>query len=169
MSEKESFGKKRAGDIKCNRSLSRLTSLKKREMWIRYPQMFLCLYSVKFNWQRWNLCYFFNMCNRNLMLPRGMSKDRPWARFRVRIYRAEGLPTMDSGLMAKMDVSDRTVFIDPYVQVTFCGQQVRPPWRVWNNDNEVLFTGRFTHGLCRSSFVRVWSVNVLYSSPNDHV
>lgn len=60
---------------------------------------------------------------KNLMLPRGMSKDRPWARFRVRIYRAEGLPTMDSGLMAKMTVSDRTVFIDPYVQVTFCGQQ----------------------------------------------
>lgn len=60
---------------------------------------------------------------KNLMLPRGMSKDRPWARFRVRIYRAEGLPTMDSGLMAKMAVSDRTVFIDPYVQVTFCGQQ----------------------------------------------
>uniref|UniRef100_A0A8C6SU99 Fer-1 like family member 4 n=1 Tax=Neogobius melanostomus TaxID=47308 RepID=A0A8C6SU99_9GOBI len=60
---------------------------------------------------------------KNLMLPRGMSKDRPWARFRVQIYRAEGLPTMDSGLMAKIDVSDRTVFIDPYVQVTFCGQQ----------------------------------------------
>ncbi|XP_033829845.1 fer-1-like protein 4 [Periophthalmus magnuspinnatus] len=60
---------------------------------------------------------------KNLMLPRGMSKERPWARFRVRIYRAEGLPTMDSGLMAKIAVSDRTVFIDPYVQVTFCGQQ----------------------------------------------
>uniref|UniRef100_A0AAV2MM10 C2 domain-containing protein n=1 Tax=Knipowitschia caucasica TaxID=637954 RepID=A0AAV2MM10_KNICA len=59
----------------------------------------------------------------NLMLPRGMAKDRPWARFRVRIYRAEGLPAMDSGLMARMAVSDRTVFIDPYVQVTFCGQQ----------------------------------------------
>ena len=54
-----------------------------------------------------------------------MASERPWARFHVRIYRAEGLPTMDAGLMAKMSkVTDRTVFIDPYVQVTFAGQQV---------------------------------------------
>uniref|UniRef100_A0A7N6FFA4 C2 domain-containing protein n=1 Tax=Anabas testudineus TaxID=64144 RepID=A0A7N6FFA4_ANATE len=61
---------------------------------------------------------------KNLLLPRGMAPERPWARFRLRIYRAEGLPTMDAGLMAKMSkVTDRTVFIDPYVQVTFAGQQ----------------------------------------------
>ncbi|KAG8007550.1 Fer-1-like protein 4, partial [Nibea albiflora] len=60
----------------------------------------------------------------NLLLPRGMSSERPWARFRVKIYKAEGLPTMESGLMGKMSkVTDRTVFIDPYVQVTFAGQQ----------------------------------------------
>lgn len=54
-----------------------------------------------------------------------MASERPWARFRVRIYKAEGLPTMDAGLMAKMaKVTDRTVFIDPYVRVTFAGQQV---------------------------------------------
>ncbi|KAM7422017.1 hypothetical protein PAMA_010208 [Pampus argenteus] len=61
---------------------------------------------------------------KNLLLPRGMASERPWARFRIRVYRAEGLPTMDAGLMAKMSkVTDRTVFIDPYVQVTFAGQQ----------------------------------------------
>uniref|UniRef100_A0A3Q3WRE7 C2 domain-containing protein n=1 Tax=Mola mola TaxID=94237 RepID=A0A3Q3WRE7_MOLML len=61
---------------------------------------------------------------KNLLLPRGTPSERPWARFRVRIYKAEGLPTMDSGLMAKMAmVTDRTVFIDPYVKVTFAGQQ----------------------------------------------
>ncbi|XP_071369375.1 fer-1-like protein 4, partial [Centroberyx affinis] len=60
----------------------------------------------------------------NLLLPRGLGSERPWARFRIRIYRAEGLPTMEAGLMAKMSkVTDRTVFIDPYVQVTFAGQQ----------------------------------------------
>ena len=64
------------------------------------------------------------LSGRNLLLPRGMPSERPWARFRVRIYKAEGLPTMDSGLMAKMTVGDRTVFIDPYVKVTFAGQQV---------------------------------------------
>lgn len=59
------------------------------------------------------------------MLPRGMVSERPWACFHIRIYDAEGLPSMDSGLMAKMAVgSDRTVFIDPYVRVTFAGQQV---------------------------------------------
>lgn len=62
---------------------------------------------------------------RNMLLPRGMASERPWARFRIRIYKAEGLPTMDAGLMAKMaKVTDRTVFIDPYVRVTFAGQQV---------------------------------------------
>lgn len=64
--------------------------------------------------------------SRNLMLPRGMISERPWACFHVRIYKADGLPSMDSGLMAKMAVvTDRTVFIDPYVQVTFAGQQVQ--------------------------------------------
>ncbi|XP_003447761.1 fer-1-like protein 4 isoform X1 [Oreochromis niloticus] len=60
---------------------------------------------------------------KNLLLPRGMPSERPWARFRVRIYRAEGLPTMEAGLMAFVSVTDRTVFIDPYVKVTFAGQQ----------------------------------------------
>ncbi|XP_028302961.1 fer-1-like protein 4 isoform X2 [Gouania willdenowi] len=60
---------------------------------------------------------------KNLLLPRGMPSERPWARFRVRIYRAEGLPTMGAGLMAKMSVTDRAVFIDPYVRVSFAGQQ----------------------------------------------
>lgn len=60
------------------------------------------------------------------MLPRGMVSERPWACFRIRIYNAEGLPSMDSGLLAKVAmVTDRTVFIDPYVRVTFAGQQVR--------------------------------------------
>jgi len=54
-----------------------------------------------------------------------MAAERPWSRFRVRIYRAEGLPTMEAGLMAKMSkATDRTIFIDPYVHVTFAGQQV---------------------------------------------
>ncbi|XP_054473008.1 fer-1-like protein 4 [Anoplopoma fimbria] len=61
---------------------------------------------------------------KNLLLPRGMASERPWARFRVRVYRAEGLPTMDAGLMAKMSkATDRTIFIDPYVLLTFAGQQ----------------------------------------------
>ena len=74
---------------------------------------------------------------RNLLLPKGMPVERPWARFRVRVYRAEGLPTMGAGLMASLSkVMDRTVFIDPYVHVSFSGQQVR--------------TNTHAHGQCRS-------------------
>ncbi|XP_077384701.1 fer-1-like protein 4 isoform X2 [Festucalex cinctus] len=62
--------------------------------------------------------------HKNLMLPRGMPSERPWARFGLRVYKAEDLPSMDSGLMGKMSkVTDRKVFIDPYVRVTFAGQQ----------------------------------------------
>ncbi|XP_015243518.1 PREDICTED: fer-1-like protein 4 [Cyprinodon variegatus] len=84
---------------------------------------------------------------KHLLLPRGMPSERPWARFRVRIYRAEGLPTMEAGLMAKMSVSDRAVFIDPYVQVTFAGQQGETSvasatsYPVWNE--EISFIEQF--------------------------
>ncbi|XP_037622050.1 fer-1-like protein 4 [Sebastes umbrosus] len=85
---------------------------------------------------------------KNLLLPRGMASERPWARFRVRIYRAEGLPTMEAGLMAKMSkATDRTVFIDPYVQVTFAGQQGETSvasatsYPVWNE--EISFIEQF--------------------------
>ncbi|KAM3850594.1 fer-1-like protein 4 [Diretmus argenteus] len=84
----------------------------------------------------------------NLLLPRGMGSERPWARFRIRIYRAEGLPTMEAGLMAKMSkVTDRTVFIDPYVKVTFAGQEGETTvssstsWPVWNE--EISFIEQF--------------------------
>uniref|UniRef100_A0A3Q2CA86 Fer-1-like protein 4 n=1 Tax=Cyprinodon variegatus TaxID=28743 RepID=A0A3Q2CA86_CYPVA len=78
---------------------------------------------------------------KHLLLPRGMPSERPWARFRVRIYRAEGLPTMEAGLMAKMSVSD------PYVQVTFAGQQGETSvasatsYPVWNE--EISFIEQF--------------------------
>ncbi|XP_014885626.1 fer-1-like protein 4 [Poecilia latipinna] len=84
---------------------------------------------------------------KNLLLPRGMPSERPWARFRVRIYRAEGLPTMEAGLMAKMSITDRAVFIDPYVQVTFAGQQGETSvasatsYPVWNE--EISFIEQF--------------------------
>ncbi|KAM4612803.1 fer-1-like protein 4 [Polymixia lowei] len=61
---------------------------------------------------------------KNLLLPKGLGSERPWARFNIRVYRAEGLPTMEAGLLASLSkVTDRRVFIDPYVQITFSGQQ----------------------------------------------
>ncbi|CAL8239957.1 unnamed protein product, partial [Gadus morhua 'NCC'] len=62
--------------------------------------------------------------DKNLLLPKGLGAERPWARFTVGVYRAEGLPTMEAGILASLSkASDRKVFINPYVQVDFAGQQ----------------------------------------------
>ncbi|RZF48118.1 hypothetical protein LSTR_LSTR002184, partial [Laodelphax striatellus] len=60
----------------------------------------------------------------NLLLPDGVPVERQRARFIVRIYRADGLPKMNSTIMANVkkaftgDVKD---LVDPYVQVSFAG------------------------------------------------
>uniref|UniRef100_A0A8C2FAI3 Fer-1 like family member 4 n=1 Tax=Cyprinus carpio TaxID=7962 RepID=A0A8C2FAI3_CYPCA len=59
---------------------------------------------------------------KNLLLPKRMPSERPWAKFVLKIFRAEGLPSMNSGFMGKI-MRDKKVFLDPYVQVTFAGQQ----------------------------------------------
>uniref|UniRef100_A0A672T2U3 Fer-1-like protein 4 n=1 Tax=Sinocyclocheilus grahami TaxID=75366 RepID=A0A672T2U3_SINGR len=59
---------------------------------------------------------------KNLLLPKRMPSERPWAKFVLKIFRAEGLPSMNSGFMGKI-MRDKKVFLDPYVQVTFSGQQ----------------------------------------------
>ena len=70
------------------------------------------------------VCVCVSVC-RNLLLPRGMPAERPWAQFLVRVYRAEGLPSMSAGFLGNFSkMMDRNIFIDPYVQVTFAGQQV---------------------------------------------
>uniref|UniRef100_A0A674C754 Fer-1-like protein 4 n=1 Tax=Salmo trutta TaxID=8032 RepID=A0A674C754_SALTR len=61
----------------------------------------------------------------NLLLPKRMPMERPWAKFLVKIYKAEGLPSMSAGFLGSLSkmMGDKKVFIDPYVQVTFAGQQ----------------------------------------------
>lgn len=62
--------------------------------------------------------------DKNLLLPRRMPAERPWARFLVKVYQAEGLPSMSAGFLGNFSkMMDKNVFIDPYVQVTFAGQQ----------------------------------------------
>ncbi|XP_074776128.1 fer-1-like protein 4 [Athene noctua] len=62
---------------------------------------------------------------RNLLLPKRVPAERPWARVCIKLYRAEGLPNMSAGIMGGFSkiVGEKKVFIDPYVQVSFCGQQ----------------------------------------------
>ncbi|NWS41488.1 FR1L4 protein, partial [Probosciger aterrimus] len=62
---------------------------------------------------------------RNLLLPKRVPAERPWARVCIKLYRAEGLPSMSAGIMGGFSkiIGEKKVFIDPYVQVLFCGQQ----------------------------------------------
>ncbi|KFU83518.1 Fer-1-like 4, partial [Chaetura pelagica] len=62
---------------------------------------------------------------RNLLLPKRVPAERPWARVCIRLYRAEGLPSMSAGIMGGLSkiIGENKVFVDPYVQVSFCGQQ----------------------------------------------
>ena len=66
--------------------------------------------------------------SRNLLIPVGITAERQRAKFIVRIYRADGLPRMNSSIMANL----KHVFgalqkdlVSPYVQVSFAGLSVR--------------------------------------------
>ncbi|KAM9590431.1 fer-1-like protein 4 isoform 2-T2 [Trichechus inunguis] len=62
---------------------------------------------------------------KNLLLPRRVPAERPWARLRVRVYRAEGLPSLRPGLLGSLAraLNDQRILMDPYVRVSFLGQQ----------------------------------------------
>ncbi|GLV33991.1 misfire [Carabus blaptoides fortunei] len=86
----------------------------------------------------------------NLLLPDGVPIDRQRARFILRIYRADGLPKMNSSLMANVkkaftgEVND---LVDPYVQVSFAGLTGKTSVKrhnycpVWNE--QLVFTEMF--------------------------
>lgn len=64
---------------------------------------------------------------RNLLLPDGVPTDRQRAHFIVKIYRADGLPKMNSSLMAnvkKAFTGELNDLVDPFVQVSFAGLTV---------------------------------------------
>ena len=64
---------------------------------------------------------------RNYLLPEGIPTVRPRATFSVRIYKAEGLPIMNSGLLAnvkKAITGEMNDLVDPFVEVVFAGQAV---------------------------------------------
>lgn len=66
-------------------------------------------------------------CSRNLLLPEDVPAERQWARFYVKVYRAEGLPKMNTSIMAnvkKAFIGENKDLVDPYVQVLFAGQKV---------------------------------------------
>ncbi|KAM6946073.1 fer-1-like protein 6 [Aplochiton taeniatus] len=100
--------------------------------------------------------------SKNLLLPEGFPSERPWARFYVKVYRAEGLPRNNSSLMAnvtKAFIGDNTALVDPYVMVSFFKQTGRTSTQkstanpVWNE--QVVFKEMFPP-LCQRLKVQVW-------------
>ncbi|XP_050298666.1 otoferlin-like [Anthonomus grandis grandis] len=86
----------------------------------------------------------------NLLLPDGVPIDRQRAKFIVKIYRADGLPKMNSSLMAnvkKAFTGGLNDLVDPYVQVSFAGLTGKTSVKkhnyapVWNE--QLVFTEMF--------------------------
>ncbi|XP_045883099.1 fer-1-like protein 6 isoform X2 [Meles meles] len=99
---------------------------------------------------------------KNLLIPQGFPSERPWARFYVRLYKAEGLPKMNSSIMAnvtKAFVGDNKDLVDPFVEVSFAGQVGRTTVQkncadpVWHE--QVVFKEMFPP-LCRRVKIQVW-------------
>nr|XP_061799780.1 fer-1-like protein 6 [Nerophis lumbriciformis] len=99
---------------------------------------------------------------KNLLIPEGFPSERPWARFSVRVYRAEGLPRNNSSIMAnvtKAFIGDNTALIDPFVVVSFFKQMGRTSTQrsnadpVWNE--QIVFTEMFPP-LCQRMKIQVW-------------
>ncbi|XP_013363387.1 PREDICTED: fer-1-like protein 6 isoform X3 [Chinchilla lanigera] len=99
---------------------------------------------------------------KNLLIPQGFPSERPWARFYVRLYRAEGLPKMNSSIMAnvtKAFVGDSKDLVDPFVEVSFAGQMGRTTVQkncadpIWHE--QVVFKEMFPP-LCRRVKIQVW-------------
>uniref|UniRef100_A0A8D0G245 Fer-1 like family member 6 n=1 Tax=Sphenodon punctatus TaxID=8508 RepID=A0A8D0G245_SPHPU len=99
---------------------------------------------------------------KSLLIPKGFPSERPWARFYVRIYKAEGLPNMNSSIMAnvtKAFMGDSKDLVDPYVVVIFSGQMGRTTVQkncadpVWHE--QIIFKEMFPP-LCRRVKIQVW-------------
>ncbi|XP_076834724.1 otoferlin b isoform X1 [Brachyhypopomus gauderio] len=97
----------------------------------------------------------------NLMLPEGVPAERQWARYYLKIYRAEGLPKMNTSIMAnvkKAFIGENKDLVDPYIQVQFAGQKGKTSVQkssyepIWNE--QVVFTEQFPP-LCRRMKVQL--------------
>lgn len=83
----------------------------------------------------------------NLLLPDGVPIERQRARFVVKIYRADGLPRMNSSIMANMKrafTGETRDLVSPFVQVSFAG-----------------LTGKTT--VKRNSYAPVWNEQLVFT------
>ncbi|XP_078506103.1 otoferlin [Lissotriton helveticus] len=97
----------------------------------------------------------------NLLLPDGVPSERQWARFYIKIYRAEGLPRMNTSIMANVKkalIGENKDLVDPYVQVSFAGQKGKTSVQkssyepMWNE--QIIFTEMFPP-LCKRMKIQI--------------
>ncbi|XP_058881741.1 otoferlin isoform X14 [Acipenser ruthenus] len=97
----------------------------------------------------------------NLLLPEGVPSERQWARYYIKIYRAEGLPKMNTSIMANMKkafIGENKDLVDPYVQVLFAGQKGKTSVQkssyepIWNE--QIIFTEMFPP-LCKRMKIQI--------------
>uniref|UniRef100_A0A671Z423 Otoferlin n=1 Tax=Sparus aurata TaxID=8175 RepID=A0A671Z423_SPAAU len=97
----------------------------------------------------------------NLLLPEGVPAERQWARYYLKIYRAEGLPRMNTSIMAnvkKAFIGENKDLVDPYVQVQFAGQKGKTSVQkscyepIWNE--QLVFTEMFPP-LCKRMKIQI--------------
>ena len=94
-----------------------------------------------------------------------MTTARQRAKFLVRIYRADGLPRMNSSIMSNLKHAfggQTRDLVDPYVQVSFAGLTVRKI--LYYNHMYymgVLFQGRTT--VKKNSYNPVWNEQIVFT------
>ena len=78
---------------------------------------------------------------RNLLLPDGVTAERQRARIAVTIHGADGLPRMNSSLMANVKrviTGENSDLVNPYVRVSFAGLTVSGGFGNWENYGKVV-------------------------------
>lgn len=73
------------------------------------------------------MCVNYLFIFRNLLLPDGVPLERQRAKFVIKIYRADGLPRMNSSIMANVKrafTGESKDLVSPYVHVSFAGLSV---------------------------------------------
>ncbi|KAF7670051.1 hypothetical protein LDENG_00084550 [Lucifuga dentata] len=97
----------------------------------------------------------------NLLIPEGVPAERQWARYYLKIYRAEGLPRMNTSIMAnvkKAFIGENKDLVDPYVLVQFAGQKGKTSVQrscyepIWNE--QIVFTEMFPP-LCKRMKIQI--------------
>ena len=101
----------------------------------------------------------------NLLVPVGVTTARQRAKFLVRIYRADGLPRMNSSIMSNLKHAfggQTRDLVDPYVQVSFAGLTARQIVIIDHRiTNSLTFQGRTT--VQKNSYNPVWNEQIVFT------